>query len=173
MESANRFEDRDTLGISCACSCRARDTVVVAVGGCGLAASISAAGPDHVRLISVEPKTACCLAAALQAGSPVPVEVVVSLRIRSAQRSPGRFPGSCWPGAASRSRSATRRSSQPGRTRWERCELAVEPGAAASSAAVQSGACGVSPGERAAVVVCGANTDPADLSGDPAREASG
>ena len=40
-------------------------------------------------------------------------------------------------------------------------------------AVVQSGACGIRAGERAAVVVCGANTDPADLSGDPAREASG
>ena len=156
-----------TLGVELCEQVSRLDTVVVAVGGGGLAAGIASALPDHVRLVCVEPETACCLADALQAGAPLPVEVsgVAADSLGAAQ-----IGAIAWELLAGRCESVTVSDSailSARRTLWERCGLAVEPGAAAAFAAVQSGACGISPGERAAVVVCGANTDPADLTAEP------
>jgi threonine dehydratase len=46
---------------------------------------------------------------------------------------------------------------------WTDWRIAVEPGAAAAFAALTSKAYVPAEGERVAVVLCGANTDPADL----------
>lgn len=46
---------------------------------------------------------------------------------------------------------------------WEKYRLAVEHGGATAFAALASGAYRPAEGERIAVVVCGANTDPATL----------
>jgi threonine dehydratase len=46
---------------------------------------------------------------------------------------------------------------------WSRYRIASEHGAAAAYAALLSGRYEPTPGERVAVVVCGANTDPATL----------
>jgi threonine dehydratase len=46
---------------------------------------------------------------------------------------------------------------------WEQYRLAVEHGGAAAFAALLSGAYQPADGERIAVVLCGANTDPATL----------
>ncbi|HEY9523173.1 MAG TPA: threonine/serine dehydratase, partial [Thermopolyspora sp.] len=46
---------------------------------------------------------------------------------------------------------------------WGSCRVAVEHSGATAFAALRSGAYVRSPGERVAVVVCGANTDPATL----------
>lgn len=47
---------------------------------------------------------------------------------------------------------------------WEHRRVLVEHGAAAAMAALLSGRYTPSEGERIAVVLCGANTDPSDLS---------
>jgi threonine dehydratase len=46
---------------------------------------------------------------------------------------------------------------------WDRCRLVLEAGAAAPVAALLSGGYRPADGERVAVVLCGANTDPSDL----------
>ncbi|WP_435591389.1 hypothetical protein [Nocardia sp. bgisy118] len=46
---------------------------------------------------------------------------------------------------------------------WDRHRIAVEHGAATGLAAVRAGGYRPHPGERIAFVLCGANTDPADL----------
>ncbi len=46
---------------------------------------------------------------------------------------------------------------------WNEVRIAVEPGGAAALAAITSSAYVPEPGERVAVIVCGANTDPSDL----------
>jgi threonine dehydratase len=46
---------------------------------------------------------------------------------------------------------------------WGRYRVALEAGAAAPVAALLSGAYRPAAGERVAVVLCGANTDPSDL----------
>jgi threonine dehydratase len=47
---------------------------------------------------------------------------------------------------------------------WDVCRVAAEPGAAATLAALQTGAYRPGPEERVALVLCGGNADPADLS---------
>jgi threonine dehydratase len=46
---------------------------------------------------------------------------------------------------------------------WDEVRLAAEPGAAAPVAALLTGAYIPAPDERVALVICGANADPADL----------
>jgi threonine dehydratase len=46
---------------------------------------------------------------------------------------------------------------------WEQARLVVEHAAGAAVAALRTGAYRPEPGERVAVVLCGANTNPADL----------
>ena len=48
---------------------------------------------------------------------------------------------------------------------WGSLRLVVEPAGATALAAVRSGAYRPAAGERVAVLLCGANTDPADLTG--------
>ena len=50
------------------------------------------------------------------------------------------------------------------RALWDRHRIAVEHGAATAYAALLTGAYTPKPGERVAVICCGANTDPTDLS---------
>ncbi len=51
------------------------------------------------------------------------------------------------------------------RALWDDLRLVVEPGGAAAFAALRSGAYRPEPGERVVVVVCGANCDPATVTG--------
>jgi threonine dehydratase len=46
---------------------------------------------------------------------------------------------------------------------WEGLRVVAEPGGAAALAALRAGAYVPAPGERVAVVVCGANCDPATV----------
>ncbi|MFG1695928.1 serine/threonine dehydratase [Nonomuraea sp. NPDC049309] len=141
------------------------DTVLVAVGGGGLAAGVtlgtSVAGP---RIVAVEPERIPTLNAALRAGEPVQVEVGgVAADSLGASRIGGlAFEILSGPRVESVLVSdeaivAARR------TLWERHRVAAEHGGAAAYAALLSGAYRPEPGERVAVVVCGANTDPATL----------
>jgi threonine dehydratase len=49
------------------------------------------------------------------------------------------------------------------RTLWQTARIVAEPGASAGVAALLTGAYKPAPGERVAVIICGANTDPAQL----------
>lgn len=62
-----------------------------------------------------------------------------------------------WPGCADDEVLRARR------LLWDRLRPVVEPAAAAAVAALTSGAYRPAMGEQVAVVVCGANTDPATL----------
>jgi threonine dehydratase len=141
------------------------DTVLVAVGGGGLIGGIAAAYEGSgTRVVSVEPETACCLYAALEAGEIKAVDVsgfaVDSLGAPSAGRIAFDVARRTGMGAVlvrdEAIRSARRRL-------WDEWRIAVEPGAAAAYAALTSGAYEPAEGERVAVILCGANTDPGDL----------
>jgi threonine dehydratase len=54
---------------------------------------------------------------------------------------------------------------QARRALWEQHRMAVEHAAATALAALTTGAYRPAPTETVAVVLCGANTDPADLAG--------
>ena len=137
--------------------------MLVAVGGGGLVAGAAAWFTGRVKVVAVEPVTSCCLHAALAAGRRVDVEVGGIAADALGARRVGEL---CWAGREHIGASllveddaivAARRSL------WEHLRLVAEPGGATALAALTSGAYRPSAGERIAVIVCGANTDPATL----------
>ncbi|MFC4128502.1 threonine/serine dehydratase [Nocardia rhizosphaerae] len=145
------------------------DTVLVAVGGGGLFTGTAITAQHFgVNTIAVEPRTCCSLDAALTAGRPVQV-TVDSIAADSL-------------GAPNVSEMALAAAQQPGvrsvlvdddtirharKQLWDEHRIAVEYGAATAMAALLDTGSGAAyrpaDGERVCVILCGANTDPADL----------
>lgn len=142
------------------------DTLLVACGGGGLIAGQLAWFTDRVRVVSVEPGLSCCLHAARQAGGPVDVPVG---GVAADSLGSKRLGGVAWPLVRRYLAEAVLvgdddiRAAQ--RVLWRDCRVVAEPGGATALAALISGAYRPERGERVAVIVCGANCDPADLSG--------
>jgi threonine dehydratase len=142
----------------------ALQTVIVAVGGGGLIGGIAAWYANDVSVIGVEPDRCPTLSSALRAGEPVDVEVGgIAADALGAARA-----GIISMGIATRFvREVVTVSDEDiiraRRVLWEVCRIASEPGAAATLAALLSGAYRPSPGERVCLVICGANADPEDL----------
>ncbi|WP_415952354.1 threonine/serine dehydratase [Streptomyces sp. KLOTTS4A1] len=148
------------------------DTVIVSVGGGGLFAGIATAARHHgIRTVAVEPQNCRALDAALEAGDlvDVPVDSVAADSL-GARR------------ATSLALHAARHESVRSvlvpddaiiRARqflWDHHKLAVEHAAATAFSVLTSrSGDGYRPGagEKTAVVLCGANTDPSDLVGQP------
>ncbi|ATZ23262.1 Phenylserine dehydratase [Streptomyces lavendulae subsp. lavendulae] len=139
------------------------DTVVVAVGGGGLFAGVATAARAHgVRVVAAEPEHCRALNAALEAGRPVdvPVSSVAADSLGATRVSADAL-------AAARAGNATsvlvpdEAITAARRALWEEHRIAVEAGAATALAALRTAERPL--GERVAVVLCGANTDPADL----------
>lgn len=140
------------------------DTIVVASGGGGFTAGQAAWFRDRVRVVSVEPETSRCLAAALEAGEPVDVPVSGVAADSLGARRIGAVPWSVvrhFVDLALTVPDEAIRAAQ--RALWTELRLVVEPGGAAAFAALASGAYVPEPGERVVVVVCGANCDPATV----------
>ena len=140
------------------------DTVVVAVGGGGLMAGVTTALAGRARVVGVEPETIPTLHAALAAGGPVDVDVSgVAADSLGARRL-----GDIAYDVAVRQEVGSVLVSDTSilaarRMLWEDYRLAVENGCAAAVAGLVSGAYRPADGERVAVILCGANTDPSDL----------
>ncbi|MER7461549.1 serine/threonine dehydratase [Streptomyces sp. NPDC097981] len=139
------------------------DTVVVAVGGGGLFAGVAAAAREHgVRVVAAEPENCRALNAALEAGRLVDVAVesvaadsLGATRVSAAALAAAQEKNVRSVLVPDQAITAARRAL------WEEHRIVVEAGAATALAAVR---CASEPlGERVAVVLCGANTDPADL----------
>ncbi|HET6705216.1 threonine/serine dehydratase [Amycolatopsis sp.] len=155
------------------------DTILVAVGGGGLLAGVAAAVEGRARVVGVEPRTIPTLHSALAAGEPVAVDVsgVAADSLGATRLGDIAFAVATRTDAGSvlvddaaivDARAAL----------WDHYRLAVEPGGATAFAALRSGAYRPAPGERVAVLLCGANTDPATLTSPtaappPARTAPG
>ncbi len=141
------------------------DTVLVAVGGGGLAGGIAAALEGRAKVVAVEPIGTQALHAGLAAGRPVDVkvggiaadslgaprvgEIGYAVAVRTGMESVLVPPDAI---VAAR------------RLLWAELRVVAEPGGATALAALVCGAYKPAPGERVAVVVCGGNTDPSDLS---------
>jgi len=140
------------------------DTVVVAVGGGGLAGGITVALGGRARVVTVEPELIPTLHRALEAGGPVGVEVSgVGADALGASRA-GEIAYEITSAAGVRSLLVSDEAIVEARRElWRRHRIAAEHAGAAAYAALLSGAYTPAPGERVAVVVCGANTDPATL----------
>jgi threonine dehydratase len=136
------------------------DTLLVAVGGGGLIGGIAAWYAGRVRLIGVEPRAAPTLYRALEAGRPVDAEAG---GIAADSLAPRRVGELMFPLAQQHVEQVVLveddaiRDAQ--RTLWRELRIVAEPGGAAATAALTSGAYRARPGERLAVLVCGGNTD--------------
>jgi len=141
------------------------DTIMVAVGGGGLFAGTAAAVADtSVRVVAVEPERCRAFNAALEAGAPVDVTVdsiaADSLGARRVSQA-----------ALELAQSSNVRSLlvtddaivEARRTLWDCRRVVVENGGATAFAALASGVYVPEEDEHVVVVLCGANTDPADL----------
>jgi threonine dehydratase len=142
------------------------DTIVVAVGGGGLMAGVAAAAEGSARVVGVEPSSIPTLHTALAEGRPTDVAVSgITADSLGARRL-----GDIAYAVATRTgvRSVLVGDDDIVRARrllWEDHRIVVEHGAAAALAALTSGAYRPAADERLVVVLCGANTDPATLSG--------
>jgi threonine dehydratase len=140
------------------------DTVLVAVGGGGLIAGVIAALAPSVRVVAVEPVTAAALHEALRAGELVDVPVSGVAADSLGARRAGRIGFDLARHFDTPSVLVDDSAIVDARRRlWEDYRLAVEHGTAAAYAALTSGAYRPEPGERVVVLLCGANTNPADL----------
>jgi threonine dehydratase len=140
------------------------DTVLVAVGGGGLMAGVATAVAGRARVVGVEPTGAPTLHAALAAGAPVDVEVS---GVAADSLGARRLGANAWDVAQRTGVGSVLVDDaalvDARRQVWDRYRVVVETGAAAPMAALLSGAYVPADGERVAVVLCGANTDPSDL----------
>ncbi|MBB5082441.1 threonine/serine dehydratase [Nonomuraea endophytica] len=140
------------------------DTVLVAVGGGGLASGVSLGLREGVKLVAVEPELIPGLHRALRAGHPVPVEVSGVGADALGATQVGGLAFGILSGAGVESVLVSDEAIIDARRRlWSEHRLVVEHAGAAAYAALLSGAYRPADGERVAVVLCGSNTDPATL----------
>ena len=143
------------------------DTILVAVGGGGLIAGLAGWFGGRARVVAVEPRACPTFAAALDAGGPVDVDVGGLAADSLGARRIGDW---CW--AARRFIAGSILVSDAAiagaqRALWEACRVVAEPGGATALAALLEGGYSPEPGERLAVIVCGANTDPGTVASSP------
>jgi threonine dehydratase len=140
------------------------DTVLVAVGGGGLIAGVTAALGGRARIVAVEPVTCPCLHEAMAAGGPVDVPVSGVAADSLGARRAGRIAYEVTAAAGVASVLVDDQAIVDARRQlWEDYRIVVEHGSAAAQAALTSGAYVPAGDERVVVLLCGANTNPADL----------
>lgn len=148
------------------------DTIVVAVGGGGLYAGVAAAALGRARVVAVEPEHASALHAAMAAGKPVDVPVSGVAADSLGARRLGNLAFAAVEAEPPTSVLVTDDEIVEARSRlWADFRMPSEHGAAAAYAALLSGRYVPGEGERVAVVVCGANTDPGTLASHRPDEA--
>ena len=137
------------------------DTVLIAVGGGGLIAGSLAWLQGARKVVAVEPQTSCALHAALAAGKPVDVEVSGIAANALGARSVGQI---CFDLAQDMAVQSVLVADDAitiaQRALWQEHRQLVEPAGATALAALMSGAYRPAPGEKVAVLVCGANIAP-------------
>lgn len=151
-----------TLGLEIERDLPELDTLLVAVGGGGLIGGIAAWFAGRIRIIAVEPEGAPTLYRAFEAGRPVdaPAEGIAADSL-----APKRVGEKMFPIAEAFVERSILVSDDyiiaAQAALWDRVRIISEPGGAAAFAALLSGRYVASAGERIAVLVCGANTNPA------------
>ncbi|MBZ9897105.1 threonine/serine dehydratase [Mesorhizobium sp. BR1-1-6] len=151
-----------TLGLEIENDLPQIDTLLVAVGGGGLIGGIAAWFAGRIRIVAVEPEGAPTLYRALEAGHPVdaPAEGIAADSL-----APRRVGEMMFPIAEAFVERSILVSDDDivaaQKALWDRVRIISEPGGAAAFGAILSGRYAPAPGERVAVLVCGANANPA------------
>jgi len=148
-----------TLGLELSRQAKDIDTIIVSVGGGGLAAGIAAWYGGKIKVIGVEPRLAPTLNAALKAGVPVEVNPrsIANDSLGASWVGDEPFPVAKKYVESVLVNDSDIRNAQ--RELWKRYRIAAEAGGATAYAALLSQRYVPSKGERVAVLVCGANTD--------------
>ncbi|RUV56732.1 threonine/serine dehydratase [Mesorhizobium sp. M5C.F.Ca.IN.020.29.1.1] len=151
-----------TLGLEIEADLPELDTLLVAVGGGGLIGGIAAWFAGRIRIVAVEPEGAPTLYRAFEAGQPVdaPAEGIAADSL-----APKRVGEMMFPIAEAFVEHSILVSDDEiiaaQAALWDRVRIIAEPGGAAAFAAILSGRYAPAAGERVAVLVCGANANPA------------
>ena len=145
------------------------DTIIVAVGGGGLyGGGVAAAAEGRAGVVAVEPFNIPTLNAALAAGHPVDVPVSGVAADSLGARRVGEIAFNMASRVPPTSVLVEDSAIVSARSRlWSEYRIPAEYGAAAALAALSSGAYVPREGERIAVIVCGANTDPSTMEAPP------
>lgn len=140
------------------------DTLLVSVGGGGLIAGVAAWVNSRAHVVALEPERAPTLHSARAAGRPVDVEVG---GIAADSLGARRIGDIAWQVAQQHVHDSLLLTDDAIRAAqqwlWRELKLAVEPAAALGLAALQSGAYRPREGETVALILCGANCDPAGV----------
>lgn len=153
-----------TLGLEIENDLPEIDTLLVAVGGGGLIGGIAAWYAGRIRIIAIEPEGAPTLHRAFEAGHPVdaPAEGIAADSL-----APKRVGEMMFPIAEAFVERSILVSDDDiiaaQKALWNRVRIISEPGGAAAFAAILSGRYTPAAGERVAVLVCGANANPANF----------
>jgi threonine dehydratase len=162
FNQAETLLGQGTLGLEIEAELPDLDTLLVAVGGGGLIGGIAAWFSGRVKIIAVEPEGAPTLYRAFEAGRPVdaPAEGIAADSL-----APKRVGAMMFPIAQAHVERSILVSDDDiaaaQAALWDRIRIVSEPGGAAAFAALLSGRYEPAPDEKIAVLVCGANTDPA------------
>ena len=153
-----------TLGLEISEDLPDLDTLLVAVGGGGLIGGIAGWFRGDVRVVAVEPEGAPTLHRALAAGEPVDAPAGSVAADSLAPRQVGRHMFPLAQRFVDRSVLVDDDAIVAAqRALWDGARVVAEPGGATAPAALLSGAYAPEPGERVAVLVCGANTTAVQL----------
>ncbi len=153
-----------TVGLEIETDLPETDTLLVATGGGGLIGGIAGWFAGRVKIVAVEPEGAPTLFKALAAGTPVDAETEGLAADSLAPKQVGQLMFPLAQAYVERSlliNDDDIRAAQ--RALWETLRVVVEPGGAAAMAALLSGKYRPAPGERVAVLLCGANTTAVDF----------
>jgi threonine dehydratase len=164
FDQAETLLGQGTIGLELEQQAPELDTLLVAVGGGGLIGGIAAWFASRIRVIGVEPEAAPTLFEALRAGRPVDAPAG---GIAADSLAPKRVGELVFPIARAHVARVVLvtddaiRAAQ--RALWDIVRVVAEPGGAAPTAALLSGAYRPDPGERIGVLVSGGNTTAVDF----------
>lgn len=149
------------------------DTLLVAVGGGGLASGCALVLPSSIKLVTVETEGASCFFQARAAGRPVVTQVT---GVAADSLGASEVGGLCYEALTERGVQSVVVSDsdvlRAQRSLWDTLRIASEPGGAVAAAALLSGAYATSADERVGFFICGANVDPATLGAIPVDDAA-
>ncbi|MCA0433776.1 MAG: threonine/serine dehydratase [Proteobacteria bacterium] len=159
FEQVETLLGQGTVGLELEEQAPGIDTLLVATGGGGLIGGIAAWYEGRVKVVSVEPELAPTLHNALRAGEPVDSPAG---GIAADSLAPRRVGSIMFDIARRHIAEAVlvpdEAIAEAQKQIWEVLRVVAEPGGATALAALLSGRYRPAPGERVAVLLCGANT---------------
>ncbi|HEV7665524.1 MAG TPA: threonine/serine dehydratase [Chloroflexota bacterium] len=170
--AVHAFDQRETLlgqatiGLELSEQAPELDTVLMGVGGGGLIGGVASwyREGSPVKVVGVEPDGAPTLTAALRAGQPVDAPAGSVAADSLAPRQVGQLTFLIAAASVRQVVLVTDEAIRDAqRALWSTLRLVIEPGGAAATAALLSGAYVSAPGERVGVILSGANTTAVDF----------